>query len=306
MAELKSYLNSHGILLFGDIPLYVAYESADVWANPEYFSLTEHGERINVAGVPPDAFSDEGQLWGNPVYLWDKMRETNYDWFVRRIGKTIQYFDLLRLDHFIGYVNYWQIPATETTAINGAWIDGPATDLFDVLCKAFGKDVFVAEDLGILSDKVCHVRDHYGFPGMIILQFCFDDQIPQTEQFPYNKIIYTGTHDNQTTRGWFLQALQSKTETINNLTNYLLQRGQIQSPEELTEFNASLLLIACAYNSPCKTAIIPFQDILGLDDTARCNIPGTPVGNWEWRMESNAYENPTLLNWTILSKRYDH
>ncbi len=284
---LKKYIKEAGISLIGDIPLYVAYESADVWANQEIFSLDKSGERVQVAGVPPDAFSDEGQLWGNPVYRWDRMEDDNFQWFRNRLLKALSFYDYLRLDHFIGYVNYWSIPAGEVTAINGGWIEAKPERFFASLVEQCGAEKFIAEDLGVLTPEVCAYRDRYGFPGMIILQFCFDDRVPDIASFPANKIIFSGTHDNQTTRGWFETYVMERPQVLANLEQYLMQSGLITKTEELSADSVSSMIVRIAEASPCETSIIPMQDLLGLADEARMNIPGTALGNWQWRMGSS-------------------
>jgi 4-alpha-glucanotransferase len=284
---LKKYISEAGISLIGDIPLYVAYESADVWANQDIFSLTESGERVQVAGVPPDAFSDEGQLWGNPVYLWDEIEKDGFQWFRNRISKALSYYDYLRLDHFIGYVNYWTIPAGEVTAINGSWVKAMPDEFIASLVEQCGAEKFIAEDLGILTPEVCDYRDRYGFPGMIILQFCFDERVPDIASFPANKIIFSGTHDNQTTRGWFETYVVERPHVLSNLVQYLCQNGLIANEDELSTVSISSLFVKIAEGSPCEASIIPMQDLLGLADDARMNIPGTALGNWQWRMKGS-------------------
>lgn len=284
--ELKQYLKEKNIALIGDMPLYVAYESADVWANQQYFALDDNGNRTLVAGVPPDAFSSDGQLWGNPVYNWQKLQSDSYHWFNRRIGNALKYYDHLRLDHFIGFVNYWEIEAAEETAINGKWVQAPAEDYFDQLIQIYPKESFIAEDLGILTQQVCEIRDKYSFPGMIILQFCFDERIPDIAAFPADKIIYTGTHDNDTSLGWYENYICQHPQSREHLLAYLLQNAYIQSAEDLSAKNISHLLIRIGYDSPCRIVIVPMQDILSLDTAARMNIPGTATGNWTWKMLS--------------------
>lgn len=283
---LKDYINDLGIKIFGDIPLYVSYESADVWANPQFFSVDNQGQRIMVAGVPPDAFSDEGQLWGNPVYNWDTLSEDGFAWFISRMGKSLEHFDLLRLDHFIGYVNYWQVPAECENAIKGSWIDAPATEFFDALFAQYPSKRFIAEDLGILTEKVCEVRDKYSLPGMIILQFCFDERVPNTLGFPPDKVIYTGTHDNQCSVGWFESYINTHPIAYRHLKEYMQVHDLLDFDSDLDAALVCKALIYSAYNSPCELAIIPIQDVLGLNDEHRMNIPGTPTGNWEFRIAS--------------------
>ncbi|MDD2332055.1 MAG: 4-alpha-glucanotransferase [Candidatus Cloacimonetes bacterium] len=285
VSALKAYLNGLGIRLIGDIPLYVSYESADVWANQQNFLLDENGKRLYMAGVPPDAFSDEGQLWGNPIYNWAEMEKNGYSWFTRRIISALAWYDLLRIDHFIGIVNFWQVDGDSTNAIDGKWVEGPAEKLMHRLMELGANNRLIAEDLGILTDRVNSVRDAYGLPGMIILQFCFDNQVPQTDSFPPNKIIYTGTHDNDTLLGWYLEAETKTPDRINNLKQYFLKQGLINNEKELTRNTICPLMLKAIFSTPCKVAIVPYQDVLALDSKARINTPGTALGNWRWRLQ---------------------
>jgi len=284
LSELKQYAVEQGIQIIGDLPLYVALESSDVWSRPDLFELDENGLPLRVAGVPPDAFSETGQLWGNPLYKWDKMQEEDFGWWKNRLKKAFVFADKLRIDHFIGLVNFWAVDVAETSALNGSWIPGPKYAFFDSILQVFPKEAFIAEDLGILTDEVNNLREHYGFPGMIILQFCFQNDQNDILSFPEHKIIYTGTHDNQTTLGWFLTNQKLNKQDNQFLENYLHKIGFLPQHEELTVHNVSKYMIDLAYASPCNISIVPMQDILALDDHARMNIPGTAIGNWNWRM----------------------
>jgi 4-alpha-glucanotransferase len=284
LSELKQYAVEQDIQIIGDLPLYVSLDSSDVWSHPELFELDEEGHPLRVAGVPPDAFSESGQLWGNPLYLWDKLQEDQFDWWKRRLQKAFTFADKLRLDHFIGLVNYWAVDAQEQDAINGKWLPGPKYSFFDEILKVFPPESFIAEDLGILTDEVNNLRDHYSFPGMIILQFCFEHGNNDILTFPANKIIYTGTHDNQTTRGWFRANQKQKKADNQFMEDYLHRTGFLPGAEKLTEQNVSGLMMKLAQASPCRISITPMQDILKLDDKTRMNIPGTALGNWRWRM----------------------
>ncbi len=286
LAVLKTYAVEQGIQIIGDLPLYVSLNSSDVWSNPELFELDSEGYPHRVAGVPPDAFSETGQLWGNPLYRWDKMQEQDFDWWKKRLGKALVFADRIRIDHFIGLVNFWAVDAHETSAINGNWIPGPKYAFFDSILQVFPKEAFIAEDLGILTDEVNHLREHYGFPGMIILQFCFQDDQNDILSFPENKIIFTGTHDNHTTLGWFLANQEADKSDNHHMENYLHKVGMLADDTKLTKHNVSELMTDLAYKSPCHIAIVPMQDILSLDDNARMNVPGTAIGNWHWRMTS--------------------
>jgi len=286
MSELKDYAGSRGIRIIGDLPLYVSLFSSDVWSRPELFELDGQGHPIRVAGVPPDAFSSTGQLWGNPLYRWDVMQQDGYDWWIKRLERSFRFCHSLRLDHFIGYTNYWAVPAGEKDASQGNWIPGPQASFFDAVVQRFETTSFIAEDLGILTDEVNALRDAYALPGMIILQFCFADAHNDILAFPVNKVIYTGTHDNHTTRGWF-KANKAQAKPDNALLGqYLVNIPYINDLAVLTARNAAEWMVRLALASPCHLCIIPYQDILNLDDRARINIPGTPTGNWEWQLQA--------------------
>lgn len=285
LLELKQYSLQQGIHIIGDLPLYVSLDSSDVWSRPDLFELDAAGNPLRVAGVPPDAFSETGQLWGNPLYRWDKLQEEGFDWWKHRLNKAFIFADSLRLDHFIGLVNYWAVDAKDKSAVNGKWLPGPRQAFFDSILKVFPAECFIAEDLGILTDEVNAIRNQYGFPGMIILQFCFQHDHNDVLSFPENKIIYTGTHDNQTTRGWFLRNEKEGKPDNRFLEAYLRRINFLSEQENLTADNVSQLLIRLAHASPCRLSMIPMQDILSLSDKARLNIPGTALGNWRWRLK---------------------
>ncbi|MDD4033853.1 MAG: 4-alpha-glucanotransferase [Candidatus Cloacimonetes bacterium] len=287
LGKLKKKLLQNNISLIGDLPLYLSYESSEVWAHQEWFDLDEAGNRLSVAGVPPDAFSESGQLWGNPIYKWELIQESCFELFLRRFEIILKYFDLLRLDHFIGYVNYWKINCPNAklpeSAINGAWVRACPEAFFDAVLTRFSKEVFIAEDLGILNQDVCQVRDSIGFPGMIILQFCFEESVPDVPNFPPERFIYTGTHDNCTTRGWWNALPENSPSRLNMAIFCKRYLPDIGLPNEE---NIHLIMAEIARISGCQQYIIPMQDILGLDEDARMNIPGTALGNWQWRMTS--------------------
>jgi 4-alpha-glucanotransferase len=273
--DLRSYAHAHGVCLFGDMPIYVAYDSADVWANRELFSLDEHGALELVAGVPPDYFSATGQRWGNPLYRWDRIRETDYRWWVDRMRTQLELFDIIRLDHFRGFEKYWEIPASCDTAIEGHWVEGPGTGLFDRLQEEFGELPLVAEDLGIITPEVDALRLHYRFPGMKILQFAFDGgadnpYLPQNHE-PLS-VVYTGTHDNDTTLGWY----RSLDEHTRYIVAEILQQPMDKMPWPM---------ILTALESTAMLAIIPMQDLLALGSEHRMNTPGSSTGNWQWRFD---------------------
>lgn len=284
ITRLKHHLQNMGITLFGDMPLYLSYESAEVWANQHLFDLNDDGERLSVAGVPPDAYAEDGQLWGNPTYRWDRMKEAGFSLFFDRIEQALKHLDLLRLDHFIGYVNYWKVPCPNgvipQTAIDGEWIQALPGDFFSALKQRFASEHFVAEDLGILNEQVCRFRDDMALPGMIILQFCFEESVPHVQDYPSDRLIYTGTHDNNTTRGWW-DALPLDSPSRSNLLEYCQTRMEGIFPNSE---NIATIMMDIATQSGCERVIFPMQDILNLDAKSRMNIPGTALGNWQWRL----------------------
>lgn len=274
---LKKYCKAKGILIVGDLPIYVQHDSADVWTNPSIFKLDKDGHVEFMAGVPPDYFSKTGQLWGNPVYDWDVLKKTNYAWWQARLKHNFSLFDIVRIDHFRAFVDFWQVPHGEETAINGSWEQGPGDNFFNKMLKAFKSFPIIAEDLGFLSDGVVEAIKKYKFPGMKILLFAFDsdDQNPYLPQNHIkNCLVYTGTHDNNTAKGWF------KHEATEPIKQKMLE---VLGEEPTLETVASDL-VHLAMESVANTTILPMQDILGLDETARMNIPGVVNGNWEWRL----------------------
>lgn len=279
--ELKNYCNKLGIQLFGDLPFYVSNDSSDVWANKEIFCLDAEGKMTGVAGVPPDFFNDNGQLWGMPVFKWDVLKEQNYDWWVKRIKKNMQLYDLLRLDHFRAFSSYWDVPAGEETAKNGEWKPGPASGFFQVLQQELGDLPFVAEDLGDVDQAVYDLRDEFNLPGMRVVQFSFGDDLAKSVHTPHNfnenSLVYTGTHDNNTTRGWYRQDADKVTKQ--NIEEY--------SGQEVAEKNIHLTLGKLAYSSVAKIVILPMQDVVGLDEEARMNTPASVEKNWGWRLKPN-------------------
>jgi len=273
--RLHHYARDRCVALFGDMPIYVAHDSADVWSNVDLFSLDEKGNPEVVAGVPPDYFSATGQRWGNPLYRWDVLEDSKYQWWVERFETQLDLFDLIRLDHFRGFEKYWEVPASSDTAIDGRWVAGPGVKLFDQLTATFGALPLVAEDLGIITPEVVELRLAYGFPGMKILQFAFDGG----EDNPYlpknhepDSVVYTGTHDNDTTIGWYESLEQGTRERVNeHLANY--------------ESSIPWSLIEAAMNSVSQLAIIPMQDFLSLGSSERMNTPGTLGDNWIWEFD---------------------
>lgn len=286
LKQLKDYAAANSIRLVGDIPLYLSYDSAEVWANQELFKLDHQGKRQKVAGVPPDAFSDEGQLWGNPIYNWQVLKESGFDFFISRISEVLKTFDVLRLDHFIGYVNYWEIDGKAESAQEGEWVRALPDEFFGTLLSKYPVERFIAEDLGVLNDEVCHIRDSHGFPGMIVLQFCFEDSVPNVREYPSTRVIYTGTHDNKTSRQWF-EELDPESSSAQNFRRFCIMHGFINEEEELEPARAAEFLIRTAKMAPCHQLVIPMQDLLGLGAEARMNVPGTALGNWQWRMRES-------------------
>lgn len=273
--EIKLYAKEKGILLVGDIPIYVADDSADVWANPRLFNLDEDGMPIAVAGVPPDAFSKSGQLWGNPLYNWDNHIGENFSWWRKRISRQAELFDVLRIDHFIGFCNYYSIPFSSKDAVCGEWLKAPGKLLTSAITKTAGDTKFIAEDLGYVTADVKRLIKKIGFPGMRVMQFAFDgsDNPNLLHNIPKNSVVYTGTHDNQTTLGFF----KSATDEVKNLASAYMNVTK-------NDFLAKAL-IKESLKSRANTVIIPLYDFLGLDDSARINRPSTTKDNWNWRIK---------------------
>lgn len=271
--HLRQYAREQGVLLFGDMPIFVAHDSAEVWARPEDFDLNPDGTLRVVAGVPPDYFSDTGQRWGNPLYLWDRMRDDAFVFWVDRIRTQLRLFDMVRIDHFRGFESCWEIPAEEEYAINGTWVPADGDALFKRLHQVFGPLPLVAEDLGIITDEVEHLRRKHGLPGMKVLQFAFSGD-SDNPYLPFrhgaDSVVYTGTHDNDTTLGWYLALEDTSRAYVDNF----LGRSKEPMPWPL---------IRSALASRAALAIIPMQDLLGLDGAHRMNLPGTTKGNWKWR-----------------------
>ena len=276
---LKAYANKKGIEIVGDIPIYVSFDSADTWANPELFQLDEENIPTDVAGCPPDAFSATGQLWGNPLYKWEYHEQTGFAWWIRRLAFCFKIYDVVRIDHFRGFDEYWAIPYGDPTAEFGRWEKGPGYALFDAMKKALGNRPVIAEDLGFLTPSVLKLVKKTGYPGMKILQFAFDpreesDYLPHN--YPKNCVVYTGTHDNDTVNGW-IAALGRKDLAFAKKYIGVKRTSDICSN-----------LIRTALASVADTAIIPLQDYLELGSEARINTPSTLGGNWEWRVASDA------------------
>jgi 4-alpha-glucanotransferase len=276
--SIKTYCTGKNIQIIGDIPIYVSHDSSDVWANPEIFNLDEEKKPALVSGVPPDCFSKIGQLWGTPVYRWEVLKESEYSWWIKRIEHNLRLFDILRLDHFRGFVSYWEVPAGEKTAINGKWVEAPARDFFSALLKHFKRLPIIAEDLGVVTPDVKEIMNQFGFPGMRLLIFAFGSDFPKSSYLSHNHIenclVYTGTHDNNTIRGWFRK--EASPLDKERFFKYIGRRAR--------EKEIHLEFIRLAMMSPANISIISMQDVLGLGEESRMNLPSTPRGNWQWRL----------------------
>lgn len=297
---LKNYCNQKNIKIFGDMPIYVNYQSADTWANPDIFKLNQEKYPRFVAGVPPDCFSRTGQLWGDPVYDWETLKQKKYGWWIERMKHCLNVFDVVRIDHFRGFAGYWEIPYGEKTAINGRWEKGPGKDFFNAMLKQLPNLQVIAEDLGLITPDVQELIHYFRFPGMKVLLFAFDETLPQNPYAPHNHIkncvTYTGTHDNNTVRGWFEN--EAGQEDKQRFFQYL---GHEVGPED-----AHLCMIRLAMMSVANLAIIPLQDILGLGEEARMNTPATANGNWLWRFKQDqisSHVKGLLKQMTILYGR---
>jgi 4-alpha-glucanotransferase len=295
---LQSYCHARDIRLFGDLPIYVARDSADVWANQDLFHLDEDGRPSVVAGVPPDYFSTEGQRWGNPLYRWDEMRENGYQWWKNRMRHTLDRVDLVRLDHFRGFEAYWEIPADSETAINGQWRDGPGAHFFETLEEDLGDLPVVAEDLGVITDEVEALRDQFDFPGMAVLQFAFEND-PTNKFLPHNYrqnlVAYPGTHDNNTTVGWWENEL-----TLPEARSYAREYLDLDASDAAIHEKALRALMA----SIADRVVTPLQDVLGLGENARMNNPGEPNGNWTWRVTPDQVTDAAEERLSTLTRIY--
>jgi 4-alpha-glucanotransferase len=291
--ELRSYANKQGIQIIGDIPIFVAEDSADVWANQDIFQLDHQGRPTVVAGIPPDFFSDTGQHWGNPLYNWDRLKQTGFAWWIQRIKAILQQVDVVRIDHFRAFESYWEIPASSPTAVNGRWVPAPGYEFFDALRHELGELPIVVEDLGFITDEVRRLRDHFHFPGMMVLQFAFsslDGGLDASNPYlPHNHrhqaIVYTGTHDNDTTLSWFHNLPEWDKRAIEDY--FMREKSHIWDEDIVW------MLMQLAWSSVCNWAIIPMQDVLRLNTDARMNTPGTVFGNWNWRYRAEA-----INDWT--------
>lgn len=294
---LKLYANQNGIRIIGDIAIYVAFDSADTWANPALFQLDESNLPSAVAGCPPDGFSATGQLWGNPLYNWDYHQSTGYTWWIQRIHHCFQIYDIMRIDHFRGFDEYYSIPYREQNAVNGTWKKGPGMELFQTIKQELGELPIIAEDLGFLTESVRILLKESGYPGMKVLQFAFDSR-EESDYLPHNYqkncVVYTGTHDNDTLQGWYQTiSLKDKEMALRYLNNWNSDEKQIHWD-----------YICLAMRSVADTCIIPMQDLLGLGSEARINIPSTLGGNWVWRMEKDSFTPELAKKLRQLTKLY--
>ena len=302
---LKAYCNRRGIKLVGDIPMFVAHDSADVWTNPDQFKLSANGLPTVVAGVPPDYFSETGQLWGNPLYNWEQMQADGFKWWIARVRATLQMFDIARIDHFRGFAACWEIPGGDTTAERGHWVESPGRELFTAVRHALGEVPIIAEDLGVITPDVTALRDEFGFPGMRVLQFGFSSDMNNIDlplNYPKNVVVYTGTHDNDTVVGWFTSLLSEAStrdeHQVEREKKFCLEYLKTDGDEINWDF------IRAALASIANTAIVPLQDVLGLDSEARMNLPNTIGGNWLWRVKPNALTAEVAARLRELSELY--
>lgn len=305
-SALKKYANQKGVSIVGDIPIFVSYDSADVWTHPELFKLDEHGKPIVVAGVPPDYFSATGQLWGNPIYDWDRMRRDDFSWWTERVSASFEMMDILRIDHFRGFAATWEIPAEHATAEHGRWVHVPGRELFGTLRAKLGSDLpIIAENLGLITPEVENLRREFGFPGMRILQFGFSSDA-ENKFLPHNyeheDVVYTGTHDNDTTLGWFnAEEGVGSTRTalqIEKERDYCLKYLDTDGLEIHWD------LIRAVFASVADIAIIPLQDVIGLGTEARMNLPASTGGNWNWRFRRGDLKTGMLTRLAELSETY--
>jgi len=297
-ADLRKYCSEKGVRIIGDLPFYPTCDSADVWENKELFKLDKNQCPMVVAGVPPDYFSATGQCWGNPVYQWDVLQRSGYNWWMRRIRHNLEMFDVLRLDHFRGFAGHFEIQALEKTARGGNWVQGPGEDFFHALAKHFPNLPFLAEDLGHITKDVVALRRKFGLPGMRVLQFSFGEDIAENTNAPHNhsenSVVYTGTHDNNTVKGWYQSEITGKDK----------QRLELYLGHATNEDQIAADLVRLGMVSPARTAIFPLQDILGLAEDARMNTPSTARGNWSWRVSRDQLSPETAAKLKEISRLF--
>jgi 4-alpha-glucanotransferase len=288
--DLRRYCREHQVRIMGDIPIYVSQESADVWAHPRQFLLNDSRKPQAVSGVPPDYFSETGQLWGNPIYNWSEMERSGFDWWVNRFSGTFKLYDALRVDHFRGFEAFWQVPATEKTAVNGEWVKAPGEKLFEAVQSKLGQLEIIAENLGVITPEVESLREKFGYPGMAILQFAFGIEGNAATYRPHNLernvVLYTGTHDNDTIMGWWNSEGGDSTRTEEDIRREKEFTQEYLGPnDEPMNWN----MLRALYSSVARVAVAPMQDILGLGSESRMNRPGVGAGNWRWRMLPDAF-----------------
>ena len=305
--KLRIHCSRYGIRIMGDIPIYVAHDSADVWAHPELFRLDEHSRPTVVAGVPPDYFSATGQLWGNPLYRWDVSAASGHRWWISRFRASLKLFDLVRLDHFRGFEAHWEVPAGASTAESGKWVKGPGEEFFHALQTELKELPFVAENLGVITPEVEALRQHFGFPGMSLLQFAFgnDPQGPTFRPHNYSRelVAYTGGHDNDTTVGWWTSS--GIGESTRSAEDIRLERDFTRAYLAFQDEPVNWVFIRAVLASVAAIAIIPLQDVLGLGNEARMNLPGTVSGNWKWRYTPKALTKEISEHLRRLALLYD-
>jgi 4-alpha-glucanotransferase len=295
LEDLRRHAHERGIALIGDVPIFTAADSVDVWANPEFFLLDQDRRPFVVAGVPPDYFSKTGQLWGNPLYNWEALATSDYAWWVARLRAALRQVDLVRIDHFRGFEAYWEIPAGRLTAEVGRWVPGPGAAFFEAVRRQIGGLPFIAEDLGVITPEVVALREQFGLPGMQVLQFAFDSG-PTNKYLPHrhprNTVVYTGTHDNDTTRGWFATRGEDEARFACRYVPNI-------------DHDSSWELIRLAWGSVADTAVVPLQDALGLGNEARMNTPGKPAGNWRWRFRGEMLTDAVIERLAELTHTYE-
>lgn len=302
--ELHAHCAALGVSLLGDVPMYVKHGGVEVWAQPELFDVDARGRQRHVAGVPPDYFSEKGQLWGNPLYRWDALRSTGYAWWIARLAKTLERFDAVRIDHFIALHRFWQVPASAKTAQHGRFVLAPGEDFLGRLGKALGGLPFIAEDLGLVTPEVHALRERFDLPGMRVLQFAFSDSVSdyQPHRYPRNTVVYTGTHDNDTLNGWLRGPLPKNRERARAVR---AERARALAYAGSSGREPHWDFIRLALMSTANLAIFPAQDLLGLGSGARMNVPGTPRGNWSWRARAGSFTADIADRMASLCRRYE-
>ena len=295
--KLVDYCHKKEIYLIGDIPFYVTHDSVDCWAHSQYFKLDKNKQPTKVSGVPPDYFSETGQLWGTPVFDWRELKKNNFDWWIERLGQNLRLYDLVRLDHFRAFSAFWEVPAKEETAINGKWVACPGKEFFEKAKKKFPAMPFIAEDLGMMDDKVYKLLGAFGFPTMKVLQFAFDENMGENTYILHNHkencLVFTGTHDNNTSVGWFKSLKKEEAKRIGEYTG-----------QRVNKKNVHQVLQRLALMSVANLAIVPMQDILGLDEAAIMNRPGTGTGNWAWRMTTDQWPEDRVEELKSMNRIY--